>query len=76
MKESKAQDTALRLRQVLAQDRMLASKEMMEMLRSDMRHLLGDYFDIDPDSVHVHLEPKEDGAYVVHVAAKAIRIVR
>ena len=55
---------------------MLASKEMMEMLRSDMRHLLGDYFDIDPDSVHVHLEPKEDGAYVVHVAAKAIRIVR
>ena len=76
MKENKALDTAARLKQVLAQDRMLAGKEMMEMLRSDTRHLLGDYFDIDPDSVHVHLEPKEDGAYVVHIAAKAIRVVR
>lgn len=76
MKDKRAAETATKLRQVLVQDRMQAGKEMMEMLRSDMRHLLGDYFDIDADSVSVHLEPKEDGAYVVRVSARAIRIVR
>ena len=76
MKDHGAQDTAARLRQVLARDRMQAGTEMMAMLRSDMRHLLGDYFDLDADSVMVHLEPKEDGSYQVHIVAKAIRIVR
>ena len=75
MKDRGAQDTAARLKRVLARDRMQAGNEMMAMLRSDMRHLLADYFDIDPDSVTVRLEPQDDGAYRVHIAAKAIRIV-
>ena len=76
MKQNRAQDTADRLKIVLAQDRMQAGKEMMEMLRSDLRHLLADYFDLDADSVTVQLTPKEDGVYAIHVTAKAIRVVR
>lgn len=63
-----------RLKRVLMQDRMNTSQETLAMLRSDMAHLLTDYFDLDESSLRVTLDAREDGGYLVRVAAKAIRI--
>lgn len=63
-----------RLMRVLQQDRLHMSTENMAMLRSDVAHLLEDYFDLDTDSMQVNLEAREDGAYILRIAAKAVRI--
>lgn len=74
MKESRAARERARLVRVLVQDRMGTSDETLSMLRSDLLHLLEDYFDLDADSLKVGLDAKEDGAYRLRVVAKAVRI--
>ena len=74
MKGTRAAKEQARLMRVLVQDRMGASDETVSMLRSDLRHLLEDYFDLDADSLKVVLDPREDGAYLLRVVAKAVRI--
>ena len=63
-----------RLQRVLQQDRMNTSAETIAMLRSDVAHLLQDYFDLDTDTLQVNLDAREDGAYAVRIVARAVRI--
>ena len=74
MRERRVAKEQARLVSVLVKDRMGATPDVVSMLRSDARHLLADYFDLDEGSLKVTLDAKEDGAYVVHIAAKAVRI--
>ena len=74
MKECHAAKEQARLLKVLVQDRMGTSDDTLSMLRSDLTHLLEDYFDLDADSLKVALDAREDGAYLLRVAAKAVRI--
>ncbi len=63
-----------RLKNVLTKDRLSASGDTLAMLKSDATHLLQDYFDLEPDSLRVVLDAKEDGGYLLRIAAKAVRI--
>lgn len=63
-----------RLMRVLQQDRLNTSADTLAMLRSDLAHLLGDYFDLDAESLAVTLDAREDGLYLLRVNAKAVRI--
>ena len=74
MKDSRAAKEQARLMRVLVQDRMGTSDETISMLRSDLMHLLEDYFDLEADSLKVALDAREDGAYLLRVVAKAVRI--
>ena len=74
MREKRADKERARLRAVLVQDRMGASEEIIGMLRSDVAALLDDYFDVDADSLKVVLDAREDGMYLLRIAAKAVRI--
>ena len=74
MKDKRARQEEERLVGVLMKDRLSASGETLAMLRSDLMHLLEDYFDLDADSLHVSLDAREEGGYLVRIAAKAVRM--
>lgn len=74
MKYDLAAKEQARLARVLVKDRMGTSEGTIAMLRSDLARLLEDYFDLDRDSLKVALDAKEDGCYILRVAAKAVRI--
>jgi septum formation topological specificity factor MinE len=74
MRERSASKEQARLISVLVRDRLGTSQETVSMLRSDVAHLLEDYFDLDKDSLKVALDAKEDGVYIVRIIAKAVRI--
>lgn len=74
MKRNGKQGQEERLQNVLIKDRLTASKETLGMLRSDLARLLDDYLDLDKDSLQVSLDAKEEGVYVLRIAAKALRI--
>jgi len=74
MRDGRAAKEQARLMRVLVQDRMGASDETVAMLRSDLVHLLEDYFDLDADSLKVALDAREDGGYFLRIVAKAVRI--
>ena len=74
MKDRRARQEEERLVGVLMKDRLSASGETLAMLRSDLAHLLEDYFDLDADSLKVTLDARDDGGYLLRIAAKAMRM--
>ena len=74
MKDRRARQEEERLVGVLMKDRLATSGETLAMLRSDLAHLLEDYFELDPDSLRVSLDAREDGGYSLRITAKATRM--
>ncbi|MBO4555099.1 MAG: cell division topological specificity factor MinE [Clostridia bacterium] len=62
-----------RLRDMLTKDKLGLSDGFMTAFRSDLTHLVGDYFDLS-EGVKIDVKLQEDGKYVLSITATADRI--
>ena len=62
-----------RMRDMLTKDKLGYADGFMTAFKGDLRHLVGDYFDIDGD-LNINIEQREDGKYVLSVVAVASKL--
>ena len=70
---NKASIATERLKDILIKDKVKATHGFLEVLKSDLRHLLGDYFELDSD-VYLELELTDKGDFYVIINTRANRI--
>lgn len=64
-----------RLRDMLTHDKLSLDDGFMTAFKTDITHIVGDYFDLTGE-VQINVEQGEDGKYFVSVTAQASRINR
>lgn len=62
-----------RIRDMLTKDKLAFDEGFMTAFRADIKHLIGDYFDLDGD-LQISVEQRPDGKYVVSVMSVASKI--
>ena len=70
---NKASIATERLKDILIKDKVKATPGFLDVFKSDLRHLLGDYFELDSD-VYLELELTDKGDFYVIINTRANRI--
>jgi septum formation topological specificity factor MinE len=70
---NEAENAAGRLKRVLLTDKIKAASSLEEVVKSDVFHLLENYFESVPESMDMRLSVDENGLIDIKIAVKAMR---
>ncbi len=70
----KAEETALRLKKVLLQDKLNVNVEFMQVLESDLYNLLENYLALKQGSLRIKMDLTDSGDYRIKITADCDRV--